>query len=129
MPYEVSRQVRCPSRPIKGSSPLTGVEISLPILLVHHDEELWGDDAKEFKPEKFAEGVSKVTNGQLSYLPFGGGPQVCIGQNFAMIEAKLALTLILQHFTFELSPSYAHASSSIASLRPQYGAHLILHQH
>ncbi|KAM0015283.1 putative 11-oxo-beta-amyrin 30-oxidase [Helianthus debilis subsp. tardiflorus] len=96
---------------------------------VHQDREIWGDDVNEFNPERFAEGIVNATKGKGSspFFPFSNGPRVCIGQNLAMAEAKTAMALILQRFSFELSPSYKHSPFPVFALQPQFGAHLILH--
>ncbi|CAJ1957818.1 unnamed protein product [Sphenostylis stenocarpa] len=121
---------RCTKNDVKlGDLSLpAGVQVSMPILLIHQDRDIWGEDATEFKPERFAEGVAKATKGQVSFFPFGGGPRVCIGQNFALLEAKMILSLLLQRFSFEISPTYAHAPVTVFTLHPKHGAHIILHK-
>ncbi|KAJ0257198.1 Cytochrome P450 72C1 [Hirschfeldia incana] len=103
-----------------------GVVVTIPMLLVHHDPDLWGDDVKQFKPERFVNGVASATKGRLSFLPFSSGPRTCIGQNFSMLQAKLFVAKVLQRFSVELSPSYTHAPFPAATTFPQHGAHLII---
>ncbi|XP_028763794.1 cytochrome P450 CYP72A219-like isoform X3 [Neltuma alba] len=104
----------------------SGTQVAIPIIVVQQDPQFWGEDAKEFNPQRFSEGISKAAKNQTSYLPFTLGPRICPGQNFALLEAKMALSLILQKFSFELSPSYTHSPSIVLTLHPQHGTHIIL---
>ncbi|KAJ1284418.1 hypothetical protein BS78_03G202700 [Paspalum vaginatum] len=104
-----------------------GAIIEIPVLFIHHDPDAWGDDAHEFRPERFAEGVSNASKDPAgAFLPFGWGPRVCIGQNFALLEAKMALCMILQRFEFELAPTYTHAPHTVMTLHPMHGAQIKL---
>lgn len=103
-----------------------GTLICLPLLFVHHDTQIWGQDAQEFKPERFSEGISAATKGNISFFPFSAGPRVCPGEKFSLIEAKMALSMILQRFVFEISSNYVHAPMDVILLQPQYGAQIIL---
>ncbi|GMY29050.1 cytochrome P450 72A397-like [Fagus crenata] len=113
---------------IGGMSIPAGVDFVLPTLFSQCDPNCWGEDVEEFNPARFSEGIAKATKDEIAFFPFGWGPRICLGQNFAMIEAKMALAMILQHFSFQLSPSYTHAPYTLITLQPQHGAPIILHR-
>lgn len=61
--------------------------------VMHRRKDLWGPDADSFRPERFAN--RKVG---WEFLPFNGGPRICIGQQFALTEASYVLVRLLQRF-------------------------------
>ncbi|KAK9060732.1 hypothetical protein SSX86_021438 [Deinandra increscens subsp. villosa] len=103
----------------------SGTELLIPILAIHHDQAIWGSDANEFNPSRFSNGVARASKHPMAFFPFGLGVRTCIGQNLAILQAKLTIAMILQRFSFELSPKYQHAPTVLMLLHPQYGAPII----
>ncbi|XP_047308927.1 cytochrome P450 734A1-like [Impatiens glandulifera] len=103
----------------------SGTELLIPILAIHHDQAIWGHDANEFNPARFSGGVARATKHPLGFIPFGLGIRTCIGQNLVMLQTKLTLAIILQRFSFTISPKYKHAPTVLMILHPQHGAPII----
>ncbi|CAI0463429.1 unnamed protein product [Linum tenue] len=104
-----------------------GVQLHIPIMAIHHDPDIWGEDVHLFKPDRFSEGVAKATNNNPSaFMPFGMGPHTCAGFNFATNEAKITIAMILQRFTFSLSPGYVHSPFPVLAVRPEKGVQVII---
>ncbi|KAL5200283.1 hypothetical protein ABZP36_021486 [Zizania latifolia] len=100
-------------------------ELLVPIMAIHHDVRFWGADAAQFNPARFAGGAARAAKHPLAFIPFGLGSRMCIGQNLALLEAKLTMAILLQRFDLKLSPNYVHAPTVLMLLYPQYGAPVI----
>ncbi len=86
---------------------------------VHHSPEIW-EDPEAFNPARF----EKETRNQLpafGYMPFGGGPRLCIGNSFALMEMQLALASLVRRFDIGLSPNQIIEAQPLVTLRPRYG--------
>ncbi|XP_050213076.1 cytochrome P450 714A1-like [Mercurialis annua] len=103
-----------------------GTNIWILLTALHRDPENWGPDADEFKPERFARGISEACKYPQSYMPFGMGSRLCLGQSFAMLELKLLLSLILSNFSFSPSPEYRHSPVYRMLLVPEHGINLLV---
>ncbi|KAL9232037.1 hypothetical protein vseg_007186 [Gypsophila vaccaria] len=110
---------------LEGLDIKQATELLIPIIGVHHDPLLWGPDVLEFNPTRFSQGASRAATHPTAFMPFGIGARQCVGQNLALLQAKLAIAMILQRFTFDLSPNYKHAPTILMLLYPQHGAPVI----
>ena len=79
--------------------------VIVPLPLLHRDPSAWGPDADTFDPDRFEPAAVKKRPAQC-YKPFGTGERACIGRQFALHEAVLALGLVLQRYDFEADPGY-----------------------
>lgn len=105
-----------------------GVGVGVPIYSIHHDPSLW-PDPECFRPERFVDGVAKAVGpNRMAFVPFGAGPRICIGNNFALQEAKVILVMFFQRFTFSLSPNYRHQPDVAITMRPKYGLPMLVRQ-
>ncbi|KAG0490960.1 hypothetical protein HPP92_007823 [Vanilla planifolia] len=100
-----------------------GLSIWIPVLAIHHDKNIWGKDANMFNPERFATRSFAMTR---HFLPFASGPRNCVGQAYAMMEAKVILAMLLSNFNFAISKNYRHAPVNVLTLRPKHGVPVYL---
>jgi cytochrome P450 len=98
-----------------------GSRVIYSIYLTHRLKAHWGDDANGFRPERFA----SRPPAKFTYLPFGGGPRLCIGAAFGEIQAKLVMARVLQTFDLQIDPSKAHTHMG-ATIEPRHGRHGVL---
>ena len=84
--------------------------------LIHRHRRLW-DDADAFVADRFATGERH----RFQYLPFGGGPRLCVGARFAMAEALTILAFWLERWRFAPIPGREVRPSGMVTLRPAGG--------
>ena len=87
--------------------------------VLHHDATYF-EAPEEFRPERWAGDFEKQLP-RFTYFPFGGGPRVCIGNTFALMEAQLILATIAQRFQMRLAPGHVVEPLPLITLRSKYG--------
>jgi cytochrome P450 len=92
--------------------------------ITHRHPACW-DDPDRFDPSRFlpphAEGRPK-----FAYFPFGGGPRMCIGNHFALVEGPLVLAALAQRFRLELAPGQDVVPDPTFTLRPRNGVRVVV---
>ncbi|KAI0791801.1 cytochrome P450 [Abortiporus biennis] len=117
--------------------------IHFSVFVMHRRKDLWGPDAWTFDPERFIdERLNKyLLRNPFIFLPFNGGPRICLGQQFAYNEMSFVLIRLLQRFSnLELcqaeanpeslpSPEYLQSVGCDGSDKIRMGAHFTMFAH
>jgi cytochrome P450 len=119
-PIHVGNRIVRDDTVIAGYELQAGTRLMASIYLTHRDERYW-DAPEAFRPERFARDAERPA--AFTYVPFGGGPRVCIGATFAQVEAKVVLARILQRFDLTSAGRPVHAYMG-ATLEPHPGVFL-----
>jgi cytochrome P450 len=90
-------------------------------LIIHKDARYF-PEPERFDPERWSSGDPRGESlPRFAYFPFGGGPRVCIGAGFGMMEGVLLLATIAQQFRIQTAPGYTAKMQPSVTLRPRNG--------
>ena len=117
------------ARNVRGRDVLAGREILpndtvfLPLYALHRHR-MWWDEPDRFNPDNFAPERAAKRDRYL-HLPFGAGPRICVGANFAMMQAQIILATLLARFRFRPVPGAEPVPTMTMTVRPEGGVRLI----
>ncbi len=80
---------------------------------------------ERFDPDRFAPELA-AQRPEFAYLPFGGGPRLCLGKHFALLETHLVLAAIAQRFRLHSRPGHPVVPEALVTLRAKYGLPMTL---
>jgi cytochrome P450 len=101
-----------------------GARVHIPIYALHRNTRLW-QNPNAFDPDRFAPALAKAYS-RYAFMPFGGGPRICIGASFAMIEATAILATLIRAFRFDPVPGHKPKPVARVTLRPKGGMPLLI---
>ena len=101
-----------------------GEEIAILPWVLHRHRTLW-DDPDRFDPERFS-GERSATRPRFAYLPFGGGPRICIGAQLSLTEVLLLVATIAQRYRLKLVPGQDIVLLHRVTMRPRDGIRMQL---
>jgi cytochrome P450 len=91
--------------------------------ITHRIPELFPEPHR-FKPERWL----SIHPSAYEFMPFSGGPRYCIGTSLAMMQLKIALTILFKRYRFSLKPGANVDCEGFNSIRPKRGLPVILHR-
>lgn len=94
-----------------------GARLFMSPWVTHRHPAIWRDP-EGFDPERFADPTAVD---RFAFFPFGGGPRLCIGHSFAMMEGLLVLATLASRFRLELVPGHPVTPEPLVTLRPRHG--------
>ncbi len=93
-----------------------GYNVIICVYQIHRHPDFW-DNPNEFDPDRFLPERS-MNRHKYAYFPFGGGPRMCIGNNFALMEMNIILAMMLQRYT-PVASKETFEWESLVTLRPK----------
>jgi cytochrome P450 len=94
---------------------------------VTHRDGRFFPQPEQFRPERWSADREQATP-KFAYFPFGGGPRICIGNSFALMEAAILLAAVAQRFQIDLVPEQTIEPFASITLRPRSGVRVRLRQ-
>ncbi|VAH17859.1 unnamed protein product [Triticum turgidum subsp. durum] len=103
----------------------TGQDIMISVYNIHRSPEVW-DRADEFIPERFdLEGpIPNESNTDFRFIPFSGGPRKCVGDQFALLEAIVALAIVIQKMDIQLVADQKISMTTGATIHTTNGLYM-----
>lgn len=109
-----------------GYSVAPGTTVIFSQWVMHRDPRFF-PNPEGFQPERWEDGLARRLP-RFAYFPFGGGPRLCIGHQFAMMELVLVLASLVREFRFEMVPGQDMTPFPAVTLRPRHGLNLTIYR-